>query len=142
MAVMIAATDALKKAGIRLTVPRIRIFSVLQKASYPMSIEDVKKHKDAKEIDTVTVYRTLEAFKRNGLVVQIDFRLGRALYEFVEEKRDHHHIVCTSCSKVEDFTGCEYQPLAKHALKQSKDFARITSHSLEFFGLCTPCATK
>lgn len=138
--IMTVVADALKKRGFRVTAPRIRIFNVLQKASYPMSVQEVKM--GTKGVDTVTVYRTLEAFKRVGLVAQVDLQLGRALYELKEGKSDHHHIVCVSCKKIEDFTGCDYQPIAQQALKQSKGFARITSHSLEFFGLCTPCATK
>lgn len=105
-----------------------------------MSVQEVKM--GTKGVDTVTVYRTLEAFKRVGLVAQVDLQLGRALYELKEGKSDHHHIVCVNCKKIEDFTGCDYRPIAQQALKQSKGFTKIINHSLELFGLCTLCATK
>ncbi len=135
------AHDALRKRGLRATAARILIFNVLKKSRYPLSVHDVKKHREAKRIDTVTVYRTLEAFNRSGLVSQVDFRLGRAFYE-LSEGQDHHHIMCVNCNKIQDFTGCDFQSLAKQALRQARGFTQITSHSLEFFGLCAPCAQK
>lgn len=137
-----AGMEELKKTGLRATAPRVLIFNILKKARYPLSAQDVKKHAGATPIDTVTIYRTLEAFKRAGLAVQVDFQLGRALYELTGGTRDHHHVVCVSCNRIEDFTGCDYQPLAKQALRQASGFSRIISHSLEFFGLCALCAAK
>jgi len=136
-----SALAELKKAGLRATRPRVLILDVLKKAAYPLSVQDVKKRLQGK-VDTVTVYRTLEAFKLAGLAGHVDLQLGHSLYEFTEEKRDHHHVVCVSCNRIEDFTGCDYQPLARQALKQATGFSTIITHSLEFFGLCTQCTAK
>ena len=133
-------SDVIRKAGFRATTPRLLVLSYLQKSKYPLGIKEILKGIGQKNIDQVTVYRILDAFKKAGVVVQVDFQQGRALYEFKDHEHDHHHIVCTSCNKVEDFTGCEYEKLAHKALKQTHGFAKVTSHSLELFGLCAACA--
>src|SRR3989344_2488939 len=96
--------DTLKASGLRATTPRVAIFDILEKASYPMGVQEVKKKLRAKRIDTATIYRTLETFKHARLVAHVDFQLGRALYELTEGKPDHHHIVCQKCNKIQDFT--------------------------------------
>jgi len=128
-----------RDAGLRATKPRLLLLSLLQKAKYPVSIKDLRSQLKRAGIDQVTAYRTLTSFKKIGIVSQVDFQFGSAYYELHDTKNDHHHIVCTKCRKVEDFKGCEYEKLAVKALKQVNHFARITSHSFEFFGLCNVC---
>jgi len=132
--------DIIRKAGFRATTPRLLVLAYLRKSKYPLGVRDVLKGVGTKNIDQVTVYRILDAFKKAGVVVQVDFQQGHALYEFKDHEHDHHHIVCTSCDRVEDFTGCDYEKLVGKALKQARGFAKVTSHSFELFGLCAACA--
>ncbi|HUO55917.1 MAG TPA: transcriptional repressor [Candidatus Paceibacterota bacterium] len=132
--------DVIRKAGFRATKPRLLILSFLRKSPYPVSIEEVIKGVGRKNVDQVTVYRTLEAFHKAGIVAQIDFHHGHAHYELKDKRRDHHHIICTNCEKIEDFTGCGADELADRALHQAKGFATVTDHSVELFGLCKTCA--
>ncbi len=131
--------DSMRKAGFRATKSRLLVLACLQKAKYPMDIKEIMQDVGNKNVDQVTVYRILDSFKKAGVVTQVDFQHGRAYYEFKDRERDHHHIICTSCDKVEDFTGCDYSKLANKALGQTKDFAKITNHSVELFGLCNSC---
>jgi Fur family ferric uptake transcriptional regulator len=105
-----------------------------------MSAQDVAKAVRTKKVDMVTTYRTLESFTTSGIAVQVNLQRGRAYYELTEDRKDHHHIVCINCNKIEDFTGCDYGVLVKKALNQTKAFASVTNHSLELFGMCTPCS--
>jgi Fur family ferric uptake transcriptional regulator len=132
--------EIIRKAGFRATKPRLLVLTHLQKAKYPLGIKEIIEGIGRKNVDQVTVYRILDSFKKAGLVVQVDFQHGRAYYELKDAKHDHHHIVCTNCDKVEDFTGCEYEKLATKALKQTHGFAKVTNHSVELFGLCNTCA--
>ncbi len=130
----------LRKAGFRATKPRLLVLAHLQKTRYPLCIREIIEGIGRKNADQVTVYRILDSFKKAGVAVQVDFQQGRAYYELKDAKYDHHHIVCTDCDKVEDFTGCEYEKIAGKALKQTHGFAKVTSHSVELFGLCNACA--
>ena len=132
--------EIIRKAGFRATKPRLLVLSHLQKAKYPLGIKEIIESIGRKNVDQVTIYRILDSFKKAGLVVQVDFQHGRAYYELKDAKHDHHHIVCTNCDKIEDFTGCEYEKLATKALKQTRGFAKVTNHSVELFGLCNTCA--
>ncbi len=134
-------SDSIRDAGFRATKPRIAVISFLTKSKYPLAIQKIVAGLKRTDIDQVTVYRTLDAFKKRGLVAQVDFQHGHAHYELKDKAHDHHHLVCTECSKVEDFTGCQYDKLVHNALRQTRGFAKVTDHSLELFGLCNRCAT-
>ncbi|MBY0539627.1 transcriptional repressor [Patescibacteria group bacterium] len=134
--------DLLRAHEMRATTPRLAVLSALRKTKYPMSAHDVAKAVRTKKVDMVTTYRTLESFKTAGIVTQVELQRGRAYYELSEGRKDHHHIVCINCDTVEDFTGCDYDALVKKALRQTVGFSSVTHHSLELFGMCTPCSKK
>lgn len=128
----------LKNAGYKATLPRLKVLSLLHKTAVPLSINDIVK-KLRGTADKVTVYRVLDAFKKSGLVRQVDFQHDAAYFELHDKERDHHHVICVKCDRIEDFTGCESEKLAEKALRQTRGFSEITNHSFEFFGLCMSC---
>lgn len=129
----------LKKAGSKNTGPRSFILEVLVHAKKPLSIKEVHAKLIKKEVDHATVFRVLKAFTKKGIVRQIDFGHDQSYFEIADEQNDHHHIICTSCHKVADFTGCDADKLITSALKQTKEFSKINSHSFELYGLCKSC---
>ncbi len=133
--------DTIRSAGFRATMPRLLVLSCLKKTQYPLSIKDIAEA-GKENVDHVTVYRILDAFKKAGIVSQVDFQHGRAYYELKDERRDHHHIVCTSCRRVEDFTDDAHTRLATRAMSRSHSFSRLTGHSFELYGLCNTCAAR
>lgn len=134
--------EILRNAGFRATTQRKLVLAYLQQSKYPQSVKEVIDGVGSKNIDQVTAYRILEAFKKAGLVNSVDFRHGHTHYEIKDEQHDHHHLICIGCDRVEDFTGCDSDHLANKALKQTKGFAQVTSHSLELFGLCNTCVEQ
>jgi Fe2+ or Zn2+ uptake regulation protein len=48
--------------------------------------------------------------------------------------------VCEQCGMIEDIDMCHEDELQQQALKKTTKFKTISSHSLEFFGLCTACS--
>lgn len=89
--------EALRAPGRRVTRQRRLIWEALT--------ADPERHLSAEEIagrtrlDTSTVYRTLAALVRRGLVRRTDLGTGRACYEPAHE-HPHHHVVCTRCGAV------------------------------------------
>ncbi len=134
--------DAIRKAGLRATKPRLALLSILQTTKRPLSIKEIMGTLGTATADQVTVYRMLDAFKKAGIVNQIDFQDNATRYEYKDTEHDHHHLVCVMCKKVDDFIGCDYKRLAGEVLKQAPRFAEITGHSFEFFGTCRACITK
>jgi Fur family ferric uptake transcriptional regulator len=133
-----ALQHTLRDAGFRSTEGRLALLSELKRSHKPLPVEPLV-YKLRAHLDEANVYRALEAFVRVGIARHVDFQHGHAHYEFVHGD-DHHHIVCTSCDKIEDFIGCEYDKLVRTAMKQTKAFAKVTNHSVELFGLCNSCA--
>ena len=128
----------LRDAGFRSTEGRLALVAALKRAHRPLSVSTFVRQVDSR-LDEVNVYRALESFAAAGIARRVDLQHGHVHYELADE-HDHHHIVCTSCNKVEDFTGCDYDKLANEALKQTHGFAKVTDHSFELFGLCNICA--
>ncbi len=135
----IAARKILSESGLRATAPRVAVIEFLQKCDYPLSIKDLGEK--FAHIDQVTLYRMMETFTVAGFVSRIDLGDGVASFEFKDE-RDHHHIICVDCKKIEDFTDAAHEKLQKKILAGSKSFAKIVSHSFEIFALCRSCVKK
>lgn len=132
----------IREGGLKVTAPRLLIAAALSKEKFPLSIKKIIKNLKQCRVDPVTVYRTVRAFKKTNIVSYVDFQDGRAYFELNDVKRDHHHIICVECRMVKDFIGCEYKKVAPKILKQVPDFAKVTGHSFEFFGICNSCVKK
>jgi Fe2+ or Zn2+ uptake regulation protein len=131
------AKKRIQGAGFRATKPRVSVLLHLAKNHEPQSIVEVAKEL-RREVDPVTVYRIMGSFLNAGLVRQVDLRTGYTLFE-IADTHDHHHIVCTECGHVEDFTGCFVEKIESSALSQTKSFTKVSSHSVELFGTCNSC---
>lgn len=132
--------EQLKSHSLKATKPRLELLAVLVEADRPLTIKELAT-KLPRRSDTVTIYRNLETFIDRGLARKVDFQKTSAYFELVDH-HDHHHLVCTKCDTVRDFTGCPSETMSAKILGQITDFATITSHSFEFFGLCQKCAKR
>ena len=137
--------------GYRVTVPRQAILDVLSRTSKHLSAEDVymEVYKIYPNVGLTTVYRTLELLVQMGIVFKFDFGDRRARYELAlgpKGERHHHHLVCTGCGRVVDYT--DFIDEEKELLARTEDgLARkygfaITNHLIQFYGLCDKCKKK
>ena len=95
----------LKKAGLKVTLPRLRILELLEEDKAHLSAEDIyRKLIDAgEEVGLVTVYRVLTQFEQAGICIRHNFEEGHAVYELTPS--DHHdHMVCLDTGDVIEFT--------------------------------------
>lgn len=129
----------LREHNLRATPGRIQILEMLSKEKHPVSVDRIRDSLSVR-LDTVTVYRTLEAFEAVHLVMRTDLRHGHAHYEMVSDRAHHHHAVCRSCGLIEDIEIPHPAKPEKEAERAAKKFAAIDSYALEFFGTCTSCA--
>ena len=85
----------LKKAGLKVTLPRLRILEVLEGDSGHLSAEEIyKRLLDAgEEVGLATVYRVLTQFEQAGICIKLNFEEGRAVYE-ITPSNHHDHMVC------------------------------------------------
>ena len=132
-------TLLLKANGLKVTPLRVAVLRVFQGLKAPVGVPEVFEKTKKVGANYVSVHRTVQTFAEKGIVREINLRHGHADYEIADEG-DHHHIVCTCCGKVEDFTGCGAGKLIRQALKPHTSFHTITDHSIELFGVCKTCA--
>ena len=133
----------LKKKGYRFSVVRNFILDSLSRNDKPLSVFDLQEliKKEKISADKVTIYRDLNFLKKEGIILEIQLKGDKRWYELADREH-HHHIICTNCNRVEDFSGCDSKNLISKALKQAPSFAQIINHNFDFFGLCKSCAKK
>ncbi len=99
--------EELKKAGLKATLPRIKIMEVLASTALQeeahFSAEDIYRELILKneDIGLATVYRVLTQFEAAGMVKKHHFEDSHAVYEVIEE--NHEHMVCVDTGKVLEF---------------------------------------
>ena len=130
---MPAESNELRKAGLKVTLPRVKILQILESSTNRhMSAEDVYKALlDAGEdVGLATVYRVLTQFEGAGLVERHNFDGGHSVFEL--DRGDHHdHMVCIETGKVIEFHNEEIEAL-QHKIAEEAGYD-ITGHSLVLY---------
>lgn len=123
----------LKKAGLKATLPRLRILEILEKSDVKhMSAEDVYKALlDAGEdVGLATVYRVLTQFETAGLIMRHNFDSGHSVFE-LNRGGHHDHMVCIETGKVIEFESPEIEKLQKSIAE--KYGYELEDHSLVLY---------
>ncbi|MEM0910375.1 MAG: ferric iron uptake transcriptional regulator [Pseudomonadota bacterium] len=127
----------LKRAGLKVTLPRLKILEILQAPeNQHISAEDVyKKLIDMNEdIGLATVYRVLNQFDDAGILNRHHFEGGKSVFE-ISHKAHHDHLVCLQCGKVVEFEDNVIENRQAHVAEENK--MKLTHHSLYLYGDCT-----
>ena len=104
-------TQELKRAGLKATLPRIRILEILEhNAARHMSAEDVYKAllEEGEDVGLATIYRVLTQFETAGLVMRHHFDSGSSMFELAGSAH-HDHMVCVETGKVIEFVDEEIE---------------------------------
>ena len=88
-------------------------------------------------IGLVTIYRTLDVLSELGLICEVHSGGNCRSYLMRRPREHHHHLVCSDCGMVADFTDCDLCELEQR-LSRETGF-RIEGHLLEFSGRCRTC---
>ncbi|WP_027848283.1 ferric iron uptake transcriptional regulator [Marinospirillum minutulum] len=123
----------LRKAGLKVTLPRIKILQVLERhADDHLSAEDVYKAliEAGEDVGLATVYRVLTQFEAAGLVDKHNFDGGYAVFELSAEEH-HDHMVDVETGDVIEFYNEELEEL-QHKLAESHGL-ELVDHSLVLY---------
>ncbi|CAA0081488.1 Ferric uptake regulation protein [Zhongshania aliphaticivorans] len=125
----------LRKAGLKVTLPRVKILQLLEQAesdNQHFSAEDVYRAlmESGEDVGLATVYRVLTQFEAAGLVTRHNFETGHSVFEL--EKGDHHdHIVCMETGDVIEFFD-EVIESRQHQLVEERGY-ELVDHSLVLY---------
>ena len=131
--------EDLKSAGLKVTLPRLKILEVLEKSpNHHLSAEDIYRIliEQNEEVGVATIYRVLSQFEESGIVQKLNFENNQAVYELCGVEH-HDHLVCVKCNKIIEF---QDDVIEKHQLQIAKKHGfELTDHSLYLYGLCKDC---
>ena len=133
-----------RKVDFRLTRQREKILDELieQEGSHLLAqdIYDSLKEKGFK-VGLATVYRTLDLFEEEGIIAKRKFNGESAYYEVeLEDKDNHHHLICKSCGKVMEVRDLLSENL-QSKLKEEEGF-EVEDLCLQIYGYCPDCKEK
>ncbi len=131
---MSAGNQELRKAGLKVTLPRIKILQLLEQArDRHVSAEDVHKAllESGEDVGLATVYRVLTQFEQVGLVERHNFDGGHAVFE-LDSGAHHDHMVCSETGKVVEFHSEKIEQLQEEIARELG--YELTGHSLVLYG--------
>jgi len=123
----------LRKAGLKITLPRLKILEILESAEpRHMSAEDIYKEllQSGEDIGLATVYRVLTQFEAAGLVTRHNFEGGHSIFE-LDDGEHHDHMVCVESGEVVEFVSEEIERL-QHEIAAKHGYELI-DHSLVLY---------
>lgn len=132
---------ALSAAGLRVTNQRALLLEIIRRGEGHLDADEVYRQarKRQPRLSLSTVYRTLQKFKKLGLVEEVHFDENHHHYE-VKPSSEHHHLICLGCGRVIEFS----YPLArqvKRSVPEARDF-EITGTEVRMSGYCPRCRQR
>ncbi len=131
--------EAIRSKSVRVTKHRLLIMTALSHERLPISIRDLTKK--VRSCNESTLYRSLESLVDAQLVRRVHLDGAAARYELSIDRPHHHHIQCVRCGLIQDVDIC-VRSKEEAVLRSTPAFASVVDHSLEFFGICKPCASR
>jgi Fur family ferric uptake transcriptional regulator len=131
---MAGENQELRKAGLKVTVPRIKILQMLESNNQRhLSAEDVYKNllETGEDVGLATVYRVLTQFETAGLVTRHNFDGGYAVFELNRGDEHHDHMVCMETGKVVEFHNADIERIQQE-IADAHGF-ELTGHSLVLY---------
>lgn len=127
--------------GQRYTSGRRKLVEVLVDAGRPLTAAEVLVECDLAQS---SAYRNLAVLEACGVVHRIAGSDEFARFELAEDLTDHHHhhLICTSCGAVADFTAPEgLEASVEELARQVAATAGFAAdhHRLDLFGRCADC---
>jgi Fur family ferric uptake transcriptional regulator len=117
MNMMAMESNDLRKVGLKVTHPRMRILALLEQNTpqhHHLTAEDIYRQllDCGDEIGLATVYRVLTQFEAAGLVLKHNFEGGQAVYE-LDRGGHHDHMVDVDSGKIIEFESPEIEELQR-----------------------------
>ena len=121
--------------NLRQTPERYIVLKYIYKIETHFDIDYLYAFISKKEkISKATIYNNLEIFTKAKLIKQLHFNNNKILYEKALNKKQHDHLICNNCGKINEF--CD--PRIKNILdgiEKTTNF-QVKNHSLYIYGEC------
>jgi Fur family transcriptional regulator, peroxide stress response regulator len=131
----------LEEHGFRITPQRIAVLRVLAASEDHPSVEMIyeKVRREFPTTSLATIYKTVTLLREMNEVLELGFPEGSNRYDG-HKPYPHPHVICTKCRKIIDPDLERLTDLKKELVSETG--FQITSHRLDFFGICPDCQKK
>lgn len=133
-----SASEKLRAAGLRRTPARVAVLARIEALARPVTHGELLNESELRELDDITLYRTLGALVDARLIHRVHGIDGA--WRYCAQPRgvagcpgNHAHFLCTSCGSMACLPG---QPMPRVALPDS-----VEVHGRHFlvYGRCAAC---
>ncbi|MGI5881861.1 MAG: Fur family transcriptional regulator [Dethiobacteria bacterium] len=135
--------EILRAKKIKVTPQRMAVYSVLKNTKSHPSVENIYQQlkPDYPAMSLATVYKTVDVFKKVGLIQELSIGDGGLRYD--ADMKPHSHIYCRGCGRIVDlqqncFAGYFNGKILLKKINEETGFD-ISSFQLYFYGLCPRC---
>ena len=136
-----AVSDRLSQHDLRYTTGRRAIVSALRRLDRPATLPDLLAV--APDVTQSSAYRNLSLMEEAGVVRRLVHSADHAHFELAEELTEHHHhMICTECGSVQDFTlAHDVEALLDTTFERvaTESGVSISSHVIDLFVTCRDC---
>lgn len=133
-----ALAKRITSRGRRLTKQRVIVAQALTAERQAVSAQELyeRLHRGHPRLGLATIYRALEAQVEAGMATRLE-RPGHVSAYVACVPEHHHHLVCTSCQRVDDVDETILRPVLR-GIRERHDF-QVDHERLDFYGLCARC---
>ncbi|NOT10024.1 MAG: transcriptional repressor [Gemmatimonadales bacterium] len=129
----------LRERRLPITRQRMAVADEMFRAPDHPSVDEIKRRLRAagEPVGTATLYRTLDALVRGGLVLEHDFGEGFKRYEPLSSSSAHDHLLCERCGRVIEFANDRLERMLRMTADEQHFLYR--RHRVEVHGTCAEC---
>lgn len=131
-------SEKLKNCNLKVTPQRIAIYNMLYNTTSHPSAETIYRSLEDihPSMSLATVYKTLDTFKKSGLIQEIN--VGEDSFRYDANNYTHAHMVCNCCRRVFDAPEFDIVANLKDEITRKTDFD-VTQEQIFFYGTCKDC---
>ena len=132
-------TQYLRRNKYRVTPERYEILDAVLECDGHFDADELflKMKNSSSKVSRATVYNTLDKLTECGILSRYRFGERLARYEIMYGHAHHHHLICRSWGKIEEFVDKRVERFAKDAAKSLH--YQFQNTVLHIYGVCPDC---
>ena len=132
----------LRDRRLPVTRQRIAVAEILLASDDHPSAEILRRRvvEKGEHVGMATLYRTVDALVKSGLVRERDFGEGFKRYEPAREPSEHAKLVCRRCGGVVEFANDRLERMLR--MTADEHHFQYERHRVEIHGVCGQCRSR
>ncbi|NPA33441.1 MAG: transcriptional repressor [Chlorobi bacterium] len=134
--------DCLRRKGLRKTSERFHILKHIYERGGHFDADTlyVELRNKGINVSRATVYNTLDLFTKCGILTSLFFTPHHIVYDFSYKAKQHEHLYCEVCGKIEEFCDPRLSIIEEDVQKLTG--FKIIKRNVVFRGICSECQKK